>query len=309
MQGDLWSARAREWSELQEGSFRPLYDAAFGAAKVGKATLILDVGCGAGLACLVAQSLGAKVSGLDAAAGLAAIARGRCPGADIRVGEIEELPFGDDSFDVTTGFNSFQYAADSAHALAEANRVTKPNGFVVVAVWGAPDKYELAPYLGAVGKLLPPPPPGAPGPFALSAPGTLEALAGKAFPATGDGILFFPTGLPGPAFIVTPNFDVIKDYNESAVYALAIGHLSDLMQGGVPFKTPWPAQATQLPRDDRIALQKKLAALGYDQTRFSAHIDFKMRDFVRAEQKKHGLVTDGHPNAALMDKMGVKRQP
>ena len=65
--------------------------------------------------------------------------------------------------------------------------------------------------------------------------------------------------------------------------------------------------ATQLPRDDRIALQKKLAALGYDQTRFSAHIDFKMRDFVRAEQKKHGLVTDGHPTAALLDRMGVKR--
>jgi len=128
-------------------------------------------------------------------------------------------------------------------------------------------------------------------------------------PSTGDGILFFPAGLPGPAFIVTPNFEVIKDYNDSDVYALAIGHLSDLMQGAGSFKAPWPVQPTQLPRDDRIALQKKLASLGYDQTRFSAHIDFKMRDFVRSEQKKHGLVTDGQPNAALMDKMGVKRQP
>jgi membrane-bound lytic murein transglycosylase B len=129
---------------------------------------------------------------------------------------------------------------------------------------------------------------------------------GKPFPETGDGILFFPAGFPGPAFIVTPNFDVIKDYNDSDVYALAIGHLSDLMQGGGPLKAPWPAQGTQLPRDDRVAMQKKLAALGYDQTRFTAHIDFKMRDFVRAEQKKHGLVTDGHPNAALMEKMGLK---
>jgi membrane-bound lytic murein transglycosylase B len=79
-----------------------------------------------------------------------------------------------------------------------------------------------------------------------------------------------------------------------------------MLQGASP-KTSWPAQATQLPRDDRIALQRKLAALGYDQKRFSAHIDFNMRDFVRAEQKKHGLVTDGHPNAALLDKMGIKR--
>ena len=134
----------------------------------------------------------------------------------------------------------------------------------------------------------------------------IKRADGKPYPGTGDGILFFPAGLPGPAFIVTSNFDVIKDYNDSDVYALAIGHLSDLMQGGGPIKTPWPAQATQLPRDDRIAIQKKLAALGYDQTRFTAHIDFKMRDFVRAEQKKYGLVTDGHPNAALMEKMGLK---
>jgi hypothetical protein len=130
---------------------------------------------------------------------------------------------------------------------------------------------------------------------------------GKNFPATGDGILFFPAGLPGPAFVVTANFDVIKDYNDSDVYALAIGHLSDLMQGAPPLKGPWPAHGTQLPRDDRIALQKRLAALGYDQKRFSAHLDFKMRDFVRAEQKKYGLVTDGHPNATLLDRMGVKR--
>ena len=45
---------------------------------------------------------------------------------------------------------------------------------------------------------------------------------------------------------------------------------------------------------------------------FSTDADYEqqlewMRDFVRAEQKKHGLVTDGQPNAALLDKMGIKR--
>jgi SAM-dependent methyltransferase len=180
IQGDLWGARAREWADLQESSFRQLYDAAFNAAKVGASSAVLDVGCGAGLALQIAHARGAKVSGLDATAGLVEIARSRCPGADIRIGESEELPFGDDSFNVTTGFNSFQYATDPVRALSEAKRVTKPNGSVVVAVWGAADKCELAPYLAAVGKLLPPPPPGAPGPFALSAPGALEALVSKA---------------------------------------------------------------------------------------------------------------------------------
>ena len=135
-QGELWGKRARDWAGLQEASFRPLYEAAFDAARVGRATTYLDVGCGAGLACQIAQARGAKVSALDAAAGLAEIARERCPGADIRVGEIEELPFGDGSFEVTSGFNSFQYATDPAHALAEARRVTKPGGTVVVAEIG-----------------------------------------------------------------------------------------------------------------------------------------------------------------------------
>ena len=116
IQGELWSARAREWAELQEGSLRPLYEAAFTATHVGNGTALLDVGCGAGLALATAQTRGAEVSGLDAAAGLAELARSRRPGADILVGDIEELPFGDGNFDVTTGFNSFQYASDPVHA-------------------------------------------------------------------------------------------------------------------------------------------------------------------------------------------------
>jgi SAM-dependent methyltransferase len=180
IQGELWGERARDWSELQEIAFRTLYEAAFDAAKVGKGTTLLDVGCGAGLACHIAHARGAKVSALDAAASLLEIARSRCPGADIRVGEIEELPFEDRAFDVVTGFNSFQYAADPVHALAEARRVTTPRGCVVAAIWGAPERCQLAGHIAALGKLMPPPPPGAPGPFALSAPGALEVLVEQA---------------------------------------------------------------------------------------------------------------------------------
>ena len=100
-----------------------------------------------------------KLAGWTPPPGLAGLAKSRCPGGDIRVGEIQELPFADGKFDVTTGFNSFQYATDPVHALAEAKRVTKANGYVVVAVWGTAGKCELAPYVAALGKLLPPPPP------------------------------------------------------------------------------------------------------------------------------------------------------
>ena len=52
-------------------------------------------------------------------------------------------------------------------------------------------------------------------------------------------------------------------------------------------------------------LQKKLAALGYKVADFEGHIDFDIRDFIRAEQKKHGLVPDGNPTTALLEKLSV----
>jgi SAM-dependent methyltransferase len=180
LQGELWGARAREWTDLQEAAFKPLYEVAFDATKVRKGTKLLDIGCGAGLALTIAAGRGAEVSGIDAAAKLVAIARERLPNASIEIGELEELPFDDGVFDVVTGFNSFQYAADRVHALSEAKRVTKPGGLVVAAVWGAPEKCEMGGYIEALGKLMPPPPPGAPGPWALSEQGALEALLEKA---------------------------------------------------------------------------------------------------------------------------------
>jgi SAM-dependent methyltransferase len=180
VQGDLWGARARDWADLQEAFFRSLYEAALAAASVGAGTRVLDVGCGAGLAMLVAHERGANVSGIDAAASLLDIARERLPGADVRVGDLEELPFPDGTFDVVTGFNAFQYAADRVHALAEARRVATPAGLVAAAVWGSPERCELGGWIAAIGRSLPPPPPGAPGPWALSAPGALEALLAQA---------------------------------------------------------------------------------------------------------------------------------
>jgi SAM-dependent methyltransferase len=95
-------------------------------------------------------------------------------------GEEEELPFDDHTFDVVTGFNSFQYAANRTHALEEARRVARPSAPVVIVVWGREADCDAAAYVYALGKRLPPPPVGAPGPFALSEPGALRALAEQA---------------------------------------------------------------------------------------------------------------------------------
>ena len=128
---------------------------------------------------------------------------------------------------------------------------------------------------------------------------------GKAFPASGSGILFFPSGAKGPGFLVTPNYDVLKEYNNSDAYAIAVGHLADRLAGGGTFKGTWPADDRPLSRDARIALQKKLATLGYKVTDFEGHVDFDLRDNIRAEQKKLGMVPDGSPTPVLLEKLGI----
>jgi lytic murein transglycosylase len=128
----------------------------------------------------------------------------------------------------------------------------------------------------------------------------------KPFPASGQGVLFFPSGADGPGFIVTENFDVLKEYNNSDAYAIAVGHLADRMHGGGLIKAAWPKDDRQLSRDARIALQRKLSALGYKVNEFEGHIDFDLRDNIRAEQKKLGMVPDGNPTAHLLDRLGVK---
>lgn len=176
MQGQIWGTRARDWAEVQEGVAIPLYEAVLGRTGIGKGTSVLDIGCGSGLFCEMAVKRGARVSGIDAAESLLTIARERVPAGDFRTGEMESLPYADQTFDVVTGFSSFQFAANPVNALREAKRVSRA-GAVVIGVFGKPEENESTVFSAAVASLLPQPPPGAPGPYALSADGGLEALA------------------------------------------------------------------------------------------------------------------------------------
>ena len=187
VQGELWGTRARDWAELQEPQHRPLYDEGIRLTGIGPETSVLDVGCGCGLFCRLAADAGASVSGIDASAPSIEIAKERVPEGDFQVGDLQFLPHADDRFDVVTGFNSFQFAADPRAALAEARRVAKPGAPVFLLVWGREERTELVAMLEALRPLLPPAPPGAVGPFALSHGDALEELATAAGLTPGEG--------------------------------------------------------------------------------------------------------------------------
>ncbi|HSD75887.1 MAG TPA: class I SAM-dependent methyltransferase [Solirubrobacteraceae bacterium] len=177
--GPLWGARPRDWAANEEQQL-PTYEEAIRRVGVAAGDRVLDVGCGSGVFLRAAADRGARAYGLDASEALLAIARGRVPGADLRTGDMESLPYDDDAFDLVTGFNSFFFAADMTAALREARRVAKPGAPVVIQVWGRPERCDLDAMKRAVRPFLPPPPPGTPPAPALWRPGVLEGIARRA---------------------------------------------------------------------------------------------------------------------------------
>jgi SAM-dependent methyltransferase len=174
--GPLWGARPADWA-ISEDLQTPTYEAALERVALEPGMRVLDIGCGAGAFLRLVAERGGEPHGLDASEALIAFSRGRLPGADLRVGEMEALPWPDDTFDLVTGFNSFFFANDMVAALREAGRVAKPGSPVVIQVWGAHERCDLEAMKLIARPFLPPRPPDAPPDPDLSQPGALETLA------------------------------------------------------------------------------------------------------------------------------------
>lgn len=238
IQGELWGARAKDWAEVQEGMVRPLYEAVVSKTGIGPRTKLLDVGCGSGMFCAMAAQRASEISGIDASPALIRIAKSRAPGGNFRVSDMETLPYADGSFHVVTGFNAFQYAANPIRALGEARRVAQREATVVVAVWGKAEDCQAAAYLLAVGSLLPPPPPGTPGPFALSEGGALQALAAEA------GLLALESGEVDCPWVYPDQDTVLRGLLSAGPAVKAVQTSGEdrlreaVLKALAPFKTP-----------------------------------------------------------------------
>ena len=175
----LWNIHPQDWS-VNEVQQLPTYEEAIRRIGVTSGQRVLEVGCGTGVFLRAAADRGAAVHGLDASEALLAIARERVPEADLRRGDMQFLPYDDDSFDVVAGFNAFFFADDMVEALREAGRVARPGAPVVVQVWGHRDRCDLTAMKAALAPFMPAPPPGAPAAPALYEPGVLEQIAREA---------------------------------------------------------------------------------------------------------------------------------
>ncbi len=129
-----WGRRAADFATFAEPSNSREYVFVHSRLGVGRNDRVLDVACGSGLALELARMRGAECAGIDASHRLVAIARDRNPGSDVRVGDMHELPWGDESFDVATSFRGIWRT--TPEALADVRRVLRPGGRVAMTVWG-----------------------------------------------------------------------------------------------------------------------------------------------------------------------------
>ena len=104
----------------------------------------------------------------------------------------------------------------------------------------------------------------------------------------------------GPAFIVTPNFYVLKEYNNSDLYALFIGNLADrIAYGSGAFEGSWGNVGHML-RSDVAAIQRALQAKGYDVGGADGLPGFKTRRSIGEWQRKAGLSQTCFPDPSLV---------
>lgn len=130
---------------------------------------------------------------------------------------------------------------------------------------------------------------------------------GRALPSSGEGRLFYPAGHTGPVMLLTANFDVIKKYNSSDAYALAVGHLGDRIMGRPAIQADWPVKAARLDKTGTQEVQRRLKALGFYDHDADGRIGTGTREAVRQYQLRAGEIADGWPTPALLARIRAGR--
>jgi len=184
-----------------------------------------------------------------------------------------------------------------ADSLASIGAYLKDLGWDPSLAWGyevrLPDGFDLADYSGDLGRFV---------------SRGVRRMDGQRLPERGKASLFLPGGLGAPAFLITGNFEVIRGYNTSDSYALAVGHLADRLDGGPALAAPWPT-GPRLDGTGLRALQSELTTAGFYEGPTDGRAGPKLREAVRRYQIDAGLQADGYATPALLTHIRERHGP
>ena len=131
-----FSETADNYAQTMAPSLRTMAVSVVQRAHLGAGERILDAGTGTGIGAAAAMTSGRQVVGVDAAAGMLAVARREVPGARFVEADYSELPFPAGSFDVVISVHALHFATDPVATLAEWRRVTTGGGRLSLSVPG-----------------------------------------------------------------------------------------------------------------------------------------------------------------------------
>lgn len=117
-----------------------------------------------------------------------------------------------------------------------------------------------------------------------------------------EAMLVMPAGVYGPAFLAFANFQAIRSYNQSDVYALFVGHLADLIAGGRPFEKPW-ANLKPLRNSDVRETQSLLSERGLYGGSIDGRLGTISRQAIGKYQQTADLNVDCWPSQRLLDSL------
>jgi lytic murein transglycosylase len=130
----------------------------------------------------------------------------------------------------------------------------------------------------------------------------IKPLQGDSFPSQTlewNASLLQPAGIFGPAFLTFNNFQVLREYNKSDLYALFVGHLADRMRGGNGFSRPWD-RIVQVSSKNLEDMQRRLTALGLYSDTIDGKAGGRTRSAVGLYQKKAGIPQTCWPTTSII---------
>jgi SAM-dependent methyltransferase len=241
MADEGWGRRAVEFAALCEPHNCREYVAIHQRLALGRGDRLLDVACGSGLAIELARIQGATCAGIDASPRLVAVACDRNPGSDIRVGDMQALPWDDAAFDIVTSFRGIW--GTTPGAVEEAHRVLAPGGRLAMTVWGdvskSPGGWMFIPFRWAADTKVQ----HQADMVALGRPGIGEAfLEARGFDVAERFEVPFVIEFPDPETYARglastgPAFETIQNLGEDEFVARMTAHAADHVRDGLPLR-------------------------------------------------------------------------